>query len=407
MAKKGKKLKSWQRRRRRRILITVRVILIIIVVIVAILCAKSMGFYEKVDLADYVTCEYSGYNTKGSVEVTLNDELTTNLMQRLRSKYDDAFIRFTKCESEDYNSFYNSLNVTVNAPEYLSNGSRYRYTVNYDKELAKKLRLKVYNNEKEMMVSTLPTATVLSLDQVFEGITFTFQGVSPNVSATMTDMTFNPLLSDVEFVVEGEKEVYSEGDVIRVRAVYDEAECLSKNLVIDAPAGECYKDYTVSADSHYIRSAAELPQEILNEAVRAANSAFTTKTAKEFGVRVYFEAGKSPVYVNKESTFEWVSYSPLSAYLKVMKDEYAGKNSNNYNDLDIVYSCMMTQADGQAVKLEAVVRFKDIVVNNDGTLDYDFSNATVSSASYLDSRIKKNVITNYEEKCNIEKLSLK
>ena len=151
----------------------------------------------------------------------------------------------------------------------------------------------------------------------------------------------------------------------------------------------------------------ELTPELISEAINAAKGAFTTKTAKEYGVRVYFEANIAPVYVNKESTFEWTRFDPLSAYLKVAKEGVAGQNSNNYNDLDVVFDCTMVQADGKKINVEAVVRFRDIIKNSDGTFTYDFSNPTINSASHFDARIKKNVIYNYEDKYIIEKLTIK
>ena len=407
MARRKKKLKSWQRRRRRRTRLLLSAVAFCALIVVLILVIKSLGAYETVDLSDYATYKYSGYNTKGSVEVEINEELASLLMQRLRKDYDDAFINYKKCESEDYNAFYNSLSVSVDAPEYLANGSKFRYTVNYNTELAKLLKLKVKNNKKEVTVSGLVTAAVISYDQLFEGISFTYEGVSPTLTAVMTDNTVNPYLSDVEFLIEGEQEYYSEGDVIRVRAVFDEAQCLEKHFAIDADPSECYKDFIVEASSHYARNSSELSQDLINRAVSAANSAFTTKTANEYGVRVYFEAGIAPVYVNKKSTFEWVSYGPVSAYFKVANSDIAGKNSNNYNDLDIIYTGTLTQADGKAVNVEAVVRFKDIIVNNDGSYTYNFNNPTISSCSHYDARIKKNVISNYEKNWSVEKLSLR
>lgn len=406
-ARKKKKLKSWQRRRRKRVKLFFSLLFTVLVIVIAVIFAKSLFPYESVDLSDYVTYTYSGYNTKGSVDATINEELTSTLMQKLIKDHEKALFNFTKCEQEDFNAFYNSLSVTVNAPEGLSNGSKYTYTVGYNKELAKKIKLNVKNSTKEVMVSGLVTATVISYDTLFEGISFTFDGVSPTITAEMSNNTVNPYLSDVEFIIEGEKEHYADGDVIRVKALFDEALCLEKHFVIDRDISECYKDFIVEGESHYVNSASELSSDIIDRAVSAANSAFTSKTANEYGVRVYFEAGIAPVYVNKKSTFEWVSYGPLSAYFKVANPDIAGKNSNNYNDLDIIYSGTLTQADGKSVNVEAVVRFKDIIINNDGTYTYDFSNPTISSCSHYDSRIKKNVITNYEKNWSVEKISLK
>lgn len=405
--RRRRKLKSWQRRRIRRIKNTIRVVLIFVFLILAILTIKSLGPYEKVDLCDYVTYTFSGYNTKGSVDAEINEELASILMQRLLKEYDSAFIHFSKCSSEDYNSFYNSLSVTVNSPGYLSNGTMFSYTVNYDQELAKRIKLKVKNDTREVMVSGLVTAAVIPLDSVFDGISITYEGISPTLKATLVNNITNPYLSDVEFIIDDEQEYYAEGDVIRVRAVFDEQQCLDKHFVIDAPLADCVKEFPISSDQHYVKSADELTPEFIQMAISAANNAFTTKTAKEYGVRVYFEANIAPVYVNKDSTFEWVSYAPLSAYLKVANSDIAGKNSNNYNDLDIVYNCTMTQADHKSINVEAVVRFRDIIIHEDGSYEYDFSNPSISSCSHLDSRIKKNVIYNYEDNYTIEKLNIK
>lgn len=408
MARRSKKkLKSWQRRRIRRTKMIIGAVLFCVLIIALILLVNAAKPYERVDLTEYCICTYSGYNTKGSVEVTVDESKLSELMRSLKTKYEDSFIHFSKCEAEDYNAFYRSISVTLTSPQYLSNGSKFSYTVNYDKQLAKKLRLKVKSDRKEVMASGLVTAAVISQDQVFEGISFVYEGVSPNITATMVNNTTNPYLSDVTFNIEGEKETYTEGDVIRVRATYDEAVALEKHFVIDCSSTECYRDYVVEASSHYIRSKEELPQSVIKEAVASANTAFTTKSAKEFGVRVFIESGVAPIYINKESTFEWASYNPVSAYLKIANADVAGKNSNTYNDLDVCYTCVMKQANGEAINLEAVVRFSNIVVNNDGTLSYDFSKPTIIAASHMDSRIKKTVIGNYEKDHTIDKLSVK
>lgn len=405
MAKKKKRLKSWQRRRLRRIKLTISAAFVLVLVIVGIILFKASLPYEKVDLCDYVTYEYSGYNNKGTVQVSINETLASGLMQRLVSKYDEAKIHYTKCEPSDYNAFYNSLDVTAYAPQNLSNGSKYTYQVSYDRELAKKIKLDVKNYSREVMVDGLVTAAVFSIDDLFEGIKFTYEGISPSVVATMTNETSNPYFQNIEFNIEGEQEFYSEGDVIRVRASFSEEECLEKHFAIDGDVTECYKDYVVTSTSRYVTSADKITKDLLREAASSANYAFTTASAKEFGVRVFIEAGLMPVYINKDSTFEWVSYNPVSAYFKVANADIAGKSGNNYNILDIIYTANMTQADGKVANVECVVRFKDIIENDDGTLSYDFSNATIIGCSHMDSRVKKTVIGNYENNYTITKMT--
>lgn len=405
--KQKKKLKSWQRRRIRRIKIIFSAVFLCLLIFFFVAFLKALAPYEKVDLCDYCTLEYSGYNTKGRVEASIDEVAASELMQTLKQDYEDALFNAKKCEPEDYNAFYNSLSVTVDSADNLSNGSKFSYTVNYDKELAKKIRLKALKDTREDMVSGLPVATVLSVDQVFEGISLFYEGMSPTISIAVINENTNPFLSDVEYFIENKKDLYTEGEIARVRAVYNEETCLEKHFYIDAPADGCYKDYEIKPDAHYVQSAAELTPELISEAIESAKNAFTTASAKEFGVRVYFEANIAPVYVNKDSTFEWVRYEPLSAYIKVANEGVAGQNSNNYNDLDVVFDCTMTQADGKRVNVEAVVRYKDIIIRNDGTYQYDFSNPKIVSASHFDKRIKENVIYNYEDKYTIEKLIIK
>ncbi|MDY4428173.1 MAG: hypothetical protein SPE25_04035, partial [Lachnospiraceae bacterium] len=89
-AKRKKKLKSWQRRRRKRIKLFFSLLFTVLVIVTAVIFVKSLFPYESVDLSDYVTYTYSGYNTKGSVEATINEELTSTLMQKLIKDHEKA-----------------------------------------------------------------------------------------------------------------------------------------------------------------------------------------------------------------------------------------------------------------------------------------------------------------------------
>lgn len=404
--KNRKKIKSWQRRRRNRIKITLFVVFICVLVFLFLSVLKSLTPVKRVDLCDYVICELSGCNMKGKVEAAIDADKLSELMKTVSDKYDSTLFKFKKCSPEDFNQFFNSVTVSVQAAENLSNGSVYSYTVDYDENIAKKIRLKVEKNSREETVAGLPVANVYSVEQIFENISIFCEGKSPSISIAIINENTSPFLADIEYYIENKLDSYQDGDIVRVRALYNEEELFDKHVVIDSSLDECFKDYVIESNEHYVTSAEELTDEFIQSAIDAAKAAFTTKSAKEFGVRVYFEANIAPVYVNKESTFEWVNFRPLSAYIKVAKEGVAGENSNNYNDLDIVFDCTMTQADHKNINVEAVVRFKDVVVSKDGALSCDFSNPTIASASHFDSRIKKNVISNYEDKYDIEKLKI-
>lgn len=404
-----KTMTSWQRRKQRRVRMILRTTLFCVFVIVALLFYRSLLNYKTVDLSEYATYEYSGYNHKGSVEVTLDQEKVSELIRDVKEVYGKRLLHIYKCSDEDYNAFYNSLEITTTVPNNLSNGSQFIYTVNYDKSLAKKIRLSVKENKKTVTVTGLVTATVLKIDDIFKDLHVEFSGVSPNIQVSIENMSTHPFIQNMVFVIVDPKEFYSLGEEVQVRAYFSEAECLDKHFAVEVDSENCIKSYAVSGVSEYIQRLDDLPKEIIDEAVKKAESAFTTDSALEFGLRVFSEAHLTYVIdpATKKYTFRWSSYRPLSAYFKVPNKDIAGKSGNNYNDLDVIFSFVMTQADGKQCNGEAAIRFSNISRNSDGTYEYDFSKAKITSASHLDSRIKKNVINNYEKDYSIEKIVLK
>lgn len=407
--KQKKRLTSWQKRKKRRVKMLLRTTLFCVVAFIAIIFVKSLLFYERVDISDYCTLQYGGYNHKGSVKVDVDYDKVSELMRTLREDYDKRFIHVYPCASEDYNNFYNSISVNATVPNNLSNGSTFAYTVSYDKDLAKKMRLGIKSDTKVVTVSGLVTAAVVTLDDLFKDLAVTFEGASPQATVTIENNSKNPYVQNMVFSIIEPQEYYSLGDTIKVRAYFSEEECLDKHFAVEKPSEECIKEYTVENLPSYIQTADELPQEIVMEAVKAAAGAFTKDSALEFGLRVWSEANMmySIDPRTKKYTFDWASYGPLSAYFKVPDIEIAGKNGNSFNDIDVVYNFVMTQSDGKTCDGEAVVRFTNISKQADGTYDYDFSNPKIHSASHYDSRIKKNVIKNYENNYSIEKLTIK
>ena len=406
--KKKKRLTSWQKRKRRRLKMLIKWLSVIAFSVICFLFAKSLFMYEHVDLSDYCTFEYGGYNHKGSVTVTVDSDMLSELIRTLKADYENKLIHVYQCSSEDYFNFYNSVTVEATVPDNLSNGSTFTYTVSYDKTLAKRLRLGVKSDTKVVTVSGLVTATVVKYDDLFKDLSVIFEGASPQATCVIENNSTNPYVKNMVFSIVDPKECYALGDVVKIRAYFSEEECLDKHFVVDRPSEECVREYTVENLPAYLQNASEIPQEIINKAVKAAAGAFTKDSALEFGLRVWSEADMmySIDPKTKKYTFDWVSYGPLSAYFKVPDASIAGKNGISFNDIDVVYNFVMTQSDGQKCNGEAVVRFTNISKLADGTYSYDFSNPKIHSASHYDSRIKKNVIKNYENNYSIEKLTI-
>lgn len=397
-----KRLTSWERRRRRRIRITVITTILIIFLVLGGLYFKLSLPYETLDLSHIYTITYGGYNTEGTVDISLNEEALNKIIDKAKADYRDNIIHLKRCTEKDYESFKESIKASVEAPNHLSNGSKVVISCSYNETLAEKININVIGAQTTETVSGLISATKLSKDDIFRDLSVTFSGISPNVTLNIVNNSSVPFLKNMVFNPVEIKDFYSSGEEVAIRAYYNKEEALKQHYSIDIDSEECIEYYTVTSDSAYLSESSKLPQTVIEKAIESGYDAFTD--ANEYGVRIFCEANLIPVYINKQATFEWAKKSFRSAYLKCVRDEYAGINGNHYNDLDIIYSATLTQANGVTCPCYAVVRFSDLIINSDGSITYDFSAPKIMSADYKIDSIHKTVATNYEGTHTVTKI---
>ena len=356
-------------------------------------------------LADYFEISYEGYNNTGKVDIVRKDDMLFDEVDIIRLEQKESMFRNQDVTQDEYLRFAAGIEALAEPNDHLKNGDQYIIRYIYDKELAKKLHISVDDAEKLYTVEGLSDAQALGVDDLFKDLTVVFNGISPDVTMTIVNNSTNPLIKSLDFKPVEYKEKYSAGEVVRIRCFFEDNKRLHDNYYINALSAECVKDYVVSGTDAYVSSLAELPTEVISEAIEAGKKAFVD--ANEYGVRIFCEAHLVPVYINQQATFRYLSPSLCAAYFKTVNPSEAGKLGNAYNVLDLVYSVKITQADGVTCDCEAVVRYTDIVRKADGSLEYDFSNPSIMSASYNNSSIHKNVVTSYEGKYNIEKLDIR
>ena len=355
-------------------------------------------------LSDYFEISYEGYNNTGKVKVTRKDDMLFDEVDVIRLEQKEALIANKVAANDEYLLFAAGIACMVEPTENLKNGDRFTITYLFDKELAKKLRINVDDTATVHTVEGLTDATALTADDLFKDLKVEFSGISPNVELTITNNSTNPLIKTLVFKPVEYKETYTAGETVSIRCYFNENERLSDYYYIDTPAEECVRDYVVEGTDQYINSLDQIPAEVIREAFDTGKKAFVD--ANEYGVRIFCEAHLIPVYINQQATFRYLNPSLIAAYFKSVNPEEAGKTGNDYNELDLVYSVSITQADGVTCKCEAVVRFTDLILRNDGSIEYDFSDPSIMSASYSNSAIHKNVVTKYEDSYSIEKLDI-
>lgn len=390
-----------RRRRRERLILLVLVLVLLVIGIIATRTAISSP-YESVDMCDLVELSYSGYDGAGTVEAILDDNAVDMLLSNVKSEYEDSLFKNKDVDNEDYLKFRQSLAVSVDNSTNLKNGNIINLVCDYDEDLAKLLKIKVVAKDRQVTVQGLPGVIPISVDELFKNLQVSFVGVSPNLTISMHNQSENPFIKRVGFEIVDPKEYYSAGDIVTIKANFSEQLSIETQYVVDANIEDCVREYEAVASTKYVDSVSDLPESIISEAIEAGKRAF--KDANEYGVRIFCEANLVPVYIDKKATFVYGSPKLVSAYFKTVRKDKAGQLGIDYNDLDIIYSVVITQADGVACTAYAAVRFSDIIENDDGSFDYDFSNPSILSESYFAERVKKNVSDSYMSTHEVTKI---
>ena len=391
-------------RRRKRIIIFFIFLMILAMCAFIVLRAQISLPYATVDLSTLARIEISGFDRDGIATVDGDEDKIDSLLKEVRSSYEDQMFHVHELDDTDFAAFRQSLSFMTPNGNGLSNGQTIKIIASYDEELAKKLKIDVTAQSCEVTVEGLQELKRVSVDEVFADLDVDVSGISPEISVSVENKSSHPFIKKLRFAIVDPKEFYSEGDTVSVRAYFDENLCRATGYTVDVPADECVKDYSVSVGERYISSASELPPGIVAKAVDAGLNAF--RDANEYGVRVFCEANLVPVYINRKATFVYDSYSFDSAYFKTVFPEKRGELGLSYNDLDILYDVIISQADGTTCTAKAAVRFSNLVLDDDGSCSYDFSNPTIFSMSYFGARVKKNVVDEYKSTHDIEKVGL-
>ena len=337
---------------------------------------------------------------------TVNEEVLSAQIADAYEKYDAMPFHFgTEYEKSDFEALYSSIIVMKDKSESLKNGDEVQISFTYDEELAKDLKVKVNAKEETIVVSDLPTAKIISKEELFKNISVDFSGISPELKLEIVNHSEEDFLKTVLFSVEESKLFYATGDVVNIRATWDEKAATEANIHIDADISDCVNSYTVEGTDQYVSQASQLPAEFIDEVNAYAKTLFAD--AGEYGMRIFSEAHVEAKWENgKSAVFTWSNPVLISSYFKAIRPESVGKEGVEYNELDFIYIATISQPTGGSCKAEAVVRIKNLLIHADGTFEADIEDAHIVSASYNNNSIIKTVVKAHEDDYTVEKLAI-
>ncbi len=335
--------------------------------------------FDKLNPEDYVAVTYSGYDTRGTASLSIR-------------------------ETEEYETFWEDAQINLLSENgSLKNGDHLDVCIIYDPEQAKQQKLRIQEDSFQIEVNGLPEGKELSADDIFSGVHIDYEGIAPELTLTVTNESDDPFLQTVIYEIAEPKTFYDVGDTVRINASFSEEDAIAHEYAVSLSEEECSRMYTVENTDCYLRDASELSADLIQTLNETAATLFGD--ANEYGLRIFSEANLMPIWVNGKNTFVWSNPRLLSAYLNVLKPEYFEAQSHN-NDIKLVYTVRLSQADGVGCDAKVVVQFTNLIRRADGTYDLSLDSGKIIAASYRTSHIKDLVTDSYHEEYTAEKLDL-
>lgn len=196
-----------------------------------------------IDLANYVSVEFSGYDGDGAAVVSIDRSAMLPLLDKQISP--TAITEsFEAGEIKDNGK--------------LKNGDVIGVTINYNELLMDNAKVKVQNPTLSFTVSGLKEKQKLD---VFAAVELGVEGISPECTVSVkynggsSDGRLEMVLENGEVLKDGfGKRYFKNGEKLTLRLSEDALEQLSREYKID----ETEREYTVQVDSAYILTAADL-----------------------------------------------------------------------------------------------------------------------------------------------------
>lgn len=367
----------------------------------AVLCLcvlSGCSAKRTIDLVDYVSVEFTGYNGDGSANVSIDRSAMLPLLDKQISPA-------TITDSFEAGGIQNNGK--------LSNGDVIGVTINYNELLMDNAKVKVKNPTLSFTVEGLKEKQKLD---VFAAVEFGTEGVSPECKINVKyggDLpygTFEIVLENGEVTDVYTDRKFKNGEKLTLRLTEDALERLGKEYKID----EISREYTVEAESAYILTAADLSLEnrkaldiiaadFLDEKIEAVTEA----TDRDARLRLF----SNVTGINLGTLYAGVTSSVKELSMTELKGAYVGVGTisgswgvtvNNQKSVYYIYdadfsyylkeSPRTTREDDTTCAL--IVRIDDPKITPEGIM---YSNLAFASAKDFETAYNSYITSSFEK----------
>ncbi len=318
---------------------------------------------EEIELDQFVTVEYSGYDGYGDAYVYLNE---TALYEAMMKATGQSYSDYMDIDSlwdlggavSNGISLYTAIDtieLTTDKTENLANGDIITVSLTYNNEVAKEVDIEFVGDTVSVTVEGLePVAEV----DPFEDLTVTFDGIAPSGWIEYEYTGSNEYVSSYYFNVD-KYDGLRNGDVVTITYNVSDEDTLYYGYVATTKS----KTYEVNGLQEYADAYADLTDTFIT----------TLKTESEDTIYAYVanSYGSNCTMAN----LEYCGY-----IMNSIKDASGWVDS--YNDLYMIYRGDVSHSKGDfsTTKVYYPVRFKNILIDGE-TLTYEYKDGIMGSSS--------------------------
>ncbi len=371
----------------------IAVIAVVVVAIVALVVVKNQK--KKVNINDYISVEYNGYETAGTAYVDFDEtgfseaviKAQGKKLKNVKSLDDLDWSDLTDLMGSSNWDLIDSITFDVKPDSDLSNGDVVTVTASWNEDYEKKAGVKILSKEQEFTVEGLEE--VKEVDP-FEDIEVTFSGTPPYVYPNWTNNSDDDYLRYLWFNFE-DYDSLDVGDTVTLTVDESEENALANGYKFTQTS----KEYIVSGVDSYVTSAADISADNLDsmkneatdvlDAYFANNNSYIGNSGFSYEGSYYLVAKNSDTWgdtnvlylvfsstvTSAENAFEpTVVYFPVK-YTNIMALSDGSQSFSTYGDIegytDLEYDDGWYNVDGYT---DGAQMFNDLVVTQ--KVDYTY-----------------------------------
>lgn len=339
-------------------------------VILIVMIAAVVLQPKKINIEDYVSISYSGYEGHGKPKAELDINGLYMAIMKAQGKETDYkniaswnVLGSAVKDGADIVRCIETVELSVTPGDGLSNGDKITVAITYDNDIVKKQNIRFTGKTVETTVEGLET--IEEVDP-FDGLVVTFDGTAPNGRAEYQYTGSSSYIDTYAFSID-KRDGLRNGDTVTVSINTDDEYTMRYGYVVS----EKEKQFTVSGLEEYVNKYSDLTDAFLDKLRAEAEDTIYSYTAGSY---------------NDGTTLSDLAYV---GYIFSMVKDGIGYDGD-YNDLYLVYSGTVSNTDGdfRTSKVYYPVRFLDLMNGADG-MQYRENRGIMGS-----SRVDKSYDTN-------------